>query len=124
MLPEELCDYSYSLARSIADKDFGQIMHLHKEDFLVAQSSERINELKSLHEKVMFYRHLKHVATHYTSFMKHPDITSYLDWLYGSQMVGLLTNLFSLEGSDFPKTLCIKLYPKITVIRPWHIPDK
>ena len=36
LMSHEHCDYSYFLAKSVANKDFAQIMHLHREDFLIA----------------------------------------------------------------------------------------
>lgn len=104
LVDPELCEYSNVLARSIADKDFGQIMHLHKEDFLVAQSAEKISQMGSLHEKVMYYRKLKQISNHFNEFLKNPEIVQYLSWLYGRQMAGLLTNLFFKEpGTKYCK---------------------
>ena len=42
MLTDELCEYSNSLARIVADGDYGQIMHLHREEYLISQSSKKI----------------------------------------------------------------------------------
>lgn len=94
LLPKELCDLSNKYANQAAEKNYGQIMHLHREDFLVAQTSGKINKLKDLHEKIIFLKQLKQISSHYEDFLKNPYIVEYLNWLYSRKMTGLLTNIF------------------------------
>ena len=42
MLSPEICEYSNSLARIVADDNYGQIMHLHREEYLISQSSKKL----------------------------------------------------------------------------------
>jgi hypothetical protein len=97
LISSEHCDYSNLLARTVANDDFAQIMHLHREEFLVAQCSEKLNSIKNLSDKVLFYQKIKQVAVHYTQLLKFPEIVNYLEWLYQRQMTGLLTNIFFKE---------------------------
>ena len=99
LIPSEHCDYSNLLARAVANEDFAQIMHLHREDFLVSQCSEKLNSINNLSDKILFYQKIKQVAAHYTQLLKLSEIVNYLEWLYQRQMVGLLTNIFFKEPS-------------------------
>ena len=101
---KEFCDYTNLLARQFANKDFAQIMHLHREEYLVAQSSEKLNKLSSLHEKILFYRKIRSTSDHFNQFLKMPEIVDYLEWLYEKKMTGLLTNIFFKEpGTKYAK---------------------
>ena len=104
MLSKELCEYSDSLARLAANDNFGQIMHLHREDYLISQAAEKISNLKNLNSKVLYTQKLKQVANHFDNLLRNPDINNYLTWLYSREMVGLLTNIFFKEpGSKYAK---------------------
>lgn len=104
LLSNEHCDYNNLLARKVANKDFAQIMHIHREDFLIAQCSEKLNSINNLSDKVLFYQKIKQIADHYTHLLKFPEIVNYLEWLYKRQMVGLLTNVFFKEpGTKYSK---------------------
>lgn len=102
MLTPEICEYSNSLARIVADENYGQIMHLHREEYLISQSSKKIDNFENLNDKVLFIKRLKQISKHYEELLKNPDITNFLDWLYERQMTGLLTNIFFKEpGSKY-----------------------
>ena len=104
LVSEELCDLSNRYAREVADINFGQIMHLHRKDFLLAQAAQKIEKLESLHEKVMFIKHIFQISEHYESLLKNPFIVEYLNWLYNRKMTGLLTNIFFKEpGTKYAK---------------------
>lgn len=100
LMSHEHCDYSYFLAKSVANKDFAQIMHLHREDFLIAQSSDRLDKIKSLPDKISYIQNISNVANHFDNYLKTPKIVDYLRWLYKSEMVGLLTNIFFKQPSS------------------------
>ena len=76
----------------------------HREDFLIAQCSEKLNSLKKLSDKILLYNNIKQVAEHFSQILKIPDIVNFLEWLYQNQMVGLLTNIFFKEpGTKYSK---------------------
>jgi ectoine hydroxylase-related dioxygenase (phytanoyl-CoA dioxygenase family) len=100
LVSSEHCDYSNLLAREVANKDFAQVMHLHREDFLVAQCSEKLSAMKNISDRVLFYQKIKRITVHYTDFLKLSEIVNYLEWLYQKHMVGLLTNMFFKEPNS------------------------
>lgn len=104
LIPGELCDLSNKYARDLADINFGQIMHLHRKDFLIAQTAKKIEKIKSLHEKILFIKYIFQISEHYESLLKNPFIVDYLNWLYNRKMSGLLTNIFFKEpGTKYSK---------------------
>ena len=40
LLSPEICEYSNSLAKVVADENYGQIMHLHREEYLISQLAQ------------------------------------------------------------------------------------
>lgn len=70
----------------IAPLEFNTIINLHREDFLISQSFNRLSKIKYIKDRILYLNNLKKISKKIEKVIKHKKILNKLEFLYDKKV--------------------------------------
>jgi hypothetical protein len=99
------CSELYDSLLQFAGDSFEPLLNVHREDFVFAQCSQKINKFFNTIDKVNFLKKLKKCTDIAKKYFIHPKLKRVLNFIYKKKIVGLQTQIIFKK----PKTSYSKI---------------
>ena len=105
LFTQKECEELYNSVLSFAGNDFAPLLNVHREDFIMAQCSKKINSLSKTIDKVKLIKKLNKNIKIVKKYFIHSKVNKLLRFFYKKKIVGLQTQIIFKK----PKTQYCKI---------------
>ena len=101
---KKFCKKFLNDLESVAPLEFNTIINLHRENFLISQTFNRLNKFKNIKDRLEYLKKLKTVSSEIKKFLINKKILKNLKFLYGGKIYPIQSQMiYKKKNSKFSK---------------------